>query len=106
VLDGIRKSRTGVLTMENHTIVGGLGSIIAEKMAETGVAKKLVRIGLQDTFSHGASKEYLMKEHKMDALSLIKAVETMVGRKFDITEEELSATYVTAVHSAAKPEAL
>ena len=106
VLDGIVKSRTGVITMENHTIVGGLGSIIAEKMAETGVAKKLVRIGLQDTFSHGASKEYLMKEHKMDALSLIKAVETMVGRKFDITEEELSATYVTAVHSAAKPEAL
>ena len=67
--------------MENHTIVGGLGTIIAEKMAEAGIAKKLVRIGLRDTFSHGASKQYLLKEHKMDALSLIKEVEMMVGQQ-------------------------
>ena len=42
VLDAINNSRSGVITMENHTIVGGLGSIIAEKMAEAGIAKKLV----------------------------------------------------------------
>ncbi|MCK9419766.1 MAG: transketolase [Nitrospirae bacterium] len=106
VLDAIARSLSGVITMENHTIVGGLGSIIAEKMAESGIAKKLVRIGLQDTFSHGASKQYLLKEHKMDALSLVEAVETMVGRKFNITEDELSATHVAPVHSAAKAEAL
>ena len=92
--------------MENHTIVGGLGSIVAEKMAESGMAKKLVRIGLRDTFSHGASKQYLLKEHKMDALSLIKEVETMVGRKFNISEEELARTHIAAVHSTAKAEAL
>jgi transketolase len=106
VLDALGKSRYGVITMENHTIVGGLGSIIAEKMAEAGIAKKLIRIGLRDTFSHGASKQYLLKEHKMDALSLIKEVEMMVGRKFHVTEDELSATHITAVHSAAKAEAL
>ncbi len=100
------KSRSGVITMENHTIVGGLGSIIAEKMAEAGIAKKLVRIGLQDTFSHGASKQYLLKEHKMDALSLIKEVERMVKKKFNISEDELSKTHITAVHSNAKAEAL
>ena len=92
--------------MENHTIIGGLGSIVAEKMAESGIAKKLVRIGLRDTFSHGASKQYLLKEHKMDALSLIKEVEAMVGRKFNISEDELAGTHVAAVHSKAKAEAL
>ena len=106
VLDAISRSRSGVITMENHTTIGGLGSIIAEKMAETGILRKLVRIGLRDTFSHGASKQYLMKEHKMDTLSLIKDVEMMVGRKFNITEDELSATHIAAVHSAAKAEAL
>jgi transketolase len=106
VLDAISRSRFGVITMENHTIIGGLGSIIAEKMAETGMSKKLVRIGLKDTFSHGASKEYLLKEHKMDALSLINVVETMVGRKFNVTEDELARTHVAAVHSKAKAEAL
>jgi len=106
VLDAISKSRFGVITMENHTIVGGLGSIIAEKMAEAGIAGKLVRIGLRDTFSHGASKQYLLKEHKMDALSLISEVEMMVGQQFKISEDELAGTHITAVHSAAKAEAL
>jgi len=106
VLEAIAKSRFGVITMENHTIIGGLGTIIAEKMAEAGMAKKLARIGLRDTFSHGASKPYLLKEHKMDALSLISEVERMVDQKFNIAEDELAATHITAVHSAAKAEAL
>ncbi len=106
VLEAITKSRYGVITMENHTIVGGLGSIIAEKMAEAGMDKKLARIGLRDTFSHGASKQYLLKEHKMDALSLIKEVEAMSRQQFDVSEDELARTHITAVHSAAKAEAL
>jgi len=106
VLDAIARSRFGVITTENHTIIGGLGSIIAEMMAEAGIAKRLVRIGLRDTFSHGASKQYLLQEHKMDALSLIAEVERMVNQQFNISEEELAQTHVTAVHSAAKAEAL
>jgi len=106
VLAAIAKSRFGVITMENHTIIGGLGSIIAEQMAEAGMAKKLVRIGLKDTFSHGASKQYLLKEHGMDALSLVSAVETMTGQKFAISEEELAKAHIIAVHSMAKAEAL
>jgi transketolase len=106
VLDAIAKSRSGVIAMENHTIIGGLGSIVAEKMAESGISKKLVRIGIKDTFSHGASKQYLLKEHKMDALSLINEVEVMIGRKFNISEDELSTTHIAPMHSAAKAEAL
>jgi transketolase len=106
VLDAIKASKHGVITMENHTIIGGLGSIIAETMAEAGIARKLVRIGLRDTFSHGASKQYLLKEHKMDAMSLIKEVGTMVGQRFNISEDELAKTHVSAMHSIAKAEAL
>jgi transketolase len=106
VLDAIARSRSGVITMENHTIIGGLGSIIAEQMAEAGMAKKLVRIGLRDTFSHGASKQYLLKEHGMDALSLVSAVEAMTGQKFNVTEDELAKAHIAAVHSTAKAEAL
>jgi transketolase len=92
--------------MENHTVIGGLGSIIAEQMAGAGIAKKLVRIGLQDTFSHGASKQYLLKEHKMDALALVGQVEKMTGQHFAISEDELAQAHIAAVHSLAKAEAL
>jgi transketolase len=106
VIDAIARSRFGVITMENHTVIGGLGTIIAEKMAGRGMAKKLVRVGLRDTFSHGASKQYLLKEHGMDALSLISEVEKLADRQFNISEDELAAVHVTAVHSQAKAEAL
>jgi transketolase len=106
VMDAIARSRSGVITMENHTIVGGLGSIVAEKMAEAGMAQKLVRIGLPDTFSHGASKQYLLKEHGMDAMSLVRAIEKMTGKGFGISEDDLAKAHIAAVHSTAKAEAL
>jgi transketolase len=106
VMDAIAGSKYGVITMENHTIVGGLGSIIAEKMAEAGMNKKLVRIGLRDTYAHGASKNYLLKKYNMDAMALIREVEALVGKQFNISEEELRQSFVAAVHSKAKAEAL
>jgi transketolase len=106
VMDAIARSKYGVITMENHTIVGGLGSIIAEQMAERGMDRKLVRIGLRDIYAHGASKNYLMKKYRMDAMALISEVEGLVGKKFGISEEELKETFIAAVHSTAKAEAL
>ena len=106
VLEAIAKSRYGVITMENHTIIGGLGTIIAEKMAEAGIAKRLVRIGLRDIFAHGASKQYLLKEYGMDALALIKEAEALTGQQFNISEDELSRTHIAPIHSKAKAEAL
>jgi transketolase len=106
VLDAVAKSRYGVITMENHTIIGGLGTIVAEQMAEAGMDKKLVRIGLRDTFSHGASKQYLLKEHNMDAPALIAQMEAMVNQRFNISEDELAKIHTSVVHSTAKAEAL
>jgi transketolase len=106
VMEAIDRSRHGVITMENHTIVGGLGSIIAEQMAERGMAKRLVRIGLRDVYAHGASKQYLMKKYRMDAMALIGEVQTLIGKPFGVTESELKETYIAPVHSAAKAEAL
>lgn len=106
ILEAIAKSKYGVITMENHSIIGGLGTIIAEKMAEEGIGKKLTRIGLRDTFVHGASKQYLMKEYGIDAIALIHEVERILNTKFDIKESELKEAFVAAVHSKAKAEAL
>jgi len=106
VMKSIAGSTYGVITMENHTIVGGLGSIIAEQMAERGMDKKLVRIGLRDVYAHGASKNYLMKKYRMDAMALIAETEALVGKKFNISEDELKEVFIAAVHSTAKAEAL
>ncbi|MFP4321549.1 MAG: transketolase family protein [Anaerolineales bacterium] len=106
ILDAIHKAQHGVITMENHTVIGGLGSAVAELMAENGVGKRLVRIGLQDTYAHGASRPYLMKEYGLDAISLVGAIENLMDRDFGITENDLNAVRLEATLSDAKADAL
>jgi len=106
VLEAIAQSRYGVITMENHSVIGGLGTIIAEQMAEAGLGKKLVRIGLGDTYAHGASRPFLMKEYGLDAMALIAQVEKITKHHFSISESELAQIYLEPVHSDAKAEAL
>lgn len=106
VLEALAQPRYGVITMENHSIIGGLGTAVAEVMAENGIAHKLVRIGLKDTYAHGASRDYLMREYGLDALALVRQVETLLNTSLDIDEQDLAAVRLIAVHSSAKAEAL
>ncbi|MBM4423762.1 MAG: transketolase [Chloroflexi bacterium] len=106
VMDAASRARYGVITMENHTIVGGLGTAVAERMAEAGVGKRLVRMGLNDTFIHGASRPYLMREYDLDALALVRQIEKLTGASLNITEDDLAAVRLDAAHSEAKAEAL
>jgi transketolase len=98
--------RGGIITLENHLITGGLGSIVAEILAEEGLNKRLIRLGLNDTFAHGASRPYLMKKYGLDALRLVRAVEELLGHRTGLQESDLHAVRLDAVHSAAKAEAL
>lgn len=106
VAEAVGKARKGVITMENHTILGGLGTATAELMATLGVGRPLVRIGIRDEFLHGASRPYLMKEYGLDAPALVSAVEGLLGEDLGIDESDLAAVRLENVHSAAKAEAL
>ena len=99
-------ARLGVVTMENHTTQGGLGTIVAERLAEAGIGRRLVRLGIQDRFAHGASPRYLMAELGIDATALAGAVERLVGRPLAVRADELLPAREAAVHSVAKAEAL
>lgn len=60
-----RASRT-VVVLEEHSVLGGLGSAIAEIASEFAPVRVL-RIGVNDRFSHYCgSYEYLLKEHGLD----------------------------------------
>jgi len=106
VTEAIASAKHGVITMENHSVIGGLGTCVAEVMAAGGMGKKLVKIGLQDTYVHGASRAYLMKEYNLDAMALIAAVERMLDTRFGLTGDEIAASPAVPRHSDARPEAL
>ena len=106
VVTALKSAQRGVITMENHSIVGGLGSAVAEVMAENGIGVPLQRIGLKDTYAHGASQKFLMSEYELDAAALIKRVEVAIGKSLNIEEADLQEQRSVSVHSSAKVEAL
>ncbi|MGH8257852.1 MAG: transketolase family protein [Steroidobacteraceae bacterium] len=72
ILGAIARSRA-VVTAENHTIIGGLGSAVAEAMAEHGVAVPLRRLGIADVFAESGSREYLFSRYGLDTQSIVCA---------------------------------
>ncbi len=106
VTESIARSERGVITMENHSVIGGLGSAVAEVIAENGFGSSLRKIGLYDTFAHGGSRPYLMKQYGLDATALVREVEQAIGEPLGISEDDLAAVRLDDVHSLAKAEAL
>ncbi|WP_167133135.1 transketolase family protein [Paramicrobacterium chengjingii] len=87
IADSIRAAKKAVFTVENHTIIGGLGSEVAETMAEIGAGVPLMRIGIDDTFAHGASARYLMDEHGLTARRIVEKVADYLGIHVQIPDE-------------------
>jgi transketolase len=106
LLDHVAAVRHGVVTLENHVTEGGIGSLVAETMADAGVGKRLIRLGLRDTYAHGGSRPYLMRHYGLDALALVRGIERLMGQEFGITEDDLAAARIDEVHSLVKAEAL
>ena len=62
-----------VVTAENHSIVGGLGSAVAEVIAESGLRVGFDRVGVRDRFAEGGSTPYLLAKYGLDADAIVAA---------------------------------
>ena len=87
LLAAISKARFGVVTAENHLRGGALGSAVAELVAERGLGKRLVRVGIDDTFAMGGGQEYLFRRFGISGQDIAEALDVIVpgadlGRTF------------------------
>lgn len=62
-----------VVTAENHTIIGGLGSAVAEAIAEAGATAPVRRVGIADQFAESGSREYLFERYGLSTQDIIRA---------------------------------
>ncbi len=69
-----------VVTVEEHNVFGGLGSIVSEVIAEHCLCVSLVRIGLNDEFAvgYGSSQEAIRKENQLDAVSISRKIKKVI----------------------------
>ncbi|MDR2091640.1 MAG: transketolase family protein [Clostridiales bacterium] len=85
VLKAVAETRK-IVTVEDHTVIGGLGSAVAEVIVEGGKACMLRKLGLQDKFSAIGLHEDLMAMHEIDAQGIVKNVLEVM--KLDIEKDE------------------
>jgi transketolase len=70
-----------VVTAENHSVTGGLGSAVAETIAEAGLGRPLRRIGLRDTFAEGSrDASYLFEKYGLSTGALIETIWSALDR--------------------------
>lgn len=55
-----------ILTIEEHNIIGGLGSAVAEVLAEENIATKFKRLGIPDQYTLAGPYEDLQRYYKLD----------------------------------------
>lgn len=66
------KKYKNIITLEEHSIHGGLGSMIADIIAEENISSRLVKFGIKDYFTKGAgSYDYAIKFHQLDRESIL-----------------------------------
>ncbi len=68
-----------IFTAEDHNIIGGLGSAVAEVLSENFPAK-IIRIGLPDVFGESGTPEALYKKYGFDSESLALTIENHFKR--------------------------
>ena len=68
-----------IVTVEDHNIIGGLGSAVAEAAAETG-AGRVVRHGLRDVFGESGISADLYRKYKLDAPGIASVVKEALKR--------------------------
>jgi transketolase len=74
-------AKTGaIVTAENHNIIGGLGSAVAEVLVEN-CPVPMKRIGSRDHFGEVGDQKYLMNKFGMTSKYIVRAAEEVLARK-------------------------
>lgn len=68
-------SHNNIVTVENHQIVTGLGSLVSEIVCDRGGGPKITRIGVPNQWAPGGTLPYIREQLGLDALTLAKRIE-------------------------------
>ncbi|ACL60498.1 transketolase family protein [Methylobacterium nodulans] len=69
-----------LMTAEEHNVLGGLGSAVAEVLADEGCGVKLLRHGIYDEYSLIAPPTHLYAHYKLDAAGIEEIARTALAK--------------------------
>lgn len=68
------KGKSKIVTIENHSIYGGLGSAVSEVIAENGIYVPVKRIGVKEKFGQVGTAEFLQEEFGLTAKQIKETI--------------------------------
>lgn len=86
VLKAVADTRR-IITVEDHTVVGGLGSAVAEVMVESGKGCAFKQLGLKDEYAPIGLHEDIMSILGIDSNGIIEAVHEVMGKDFELDDD-------------------
>ncbi|WP_022761378.1 transketolase family protein [Butyrivibrio sp. AD3002] len=75
---GLQKRTGAILTIEEHSIVGGLGGAVAEACSELCDRIPIFKMGFDDEYPHGASHEALLKDYGLNEDGIYSRIDHIV----------------------------
>ena len=68
-----------ILTCEEHSVIGGLGQIVASVTSET-VPTKVVKLGIDDVFGESATPNELLEKHGLTSDNIVKIIKDNLNK--------------------------
>ena len=68
------KGKSKIVTIDNHSIYGGLGSAVSEVIAENGISVPVKRIGVKEKFGQVGTAEFLQEEFGLTAKQIKETI--------------------------------
>ncbi len=87
----------GIVTVEDHTTEGGLGSIVCEVVAEQGLTVPVYRHGIYDTFTESGSPAALESKYKLDTAGICNVIERFYAQIPGMKSEKATAKKLTGM---------
>lgn len=70
-----------VITIEEHSRIGGLGSAVLETLSDAGLARPVLRLGFEDRFVEGyGSQAHLLQKAGLDCFSIVAQTRAFIAR--------------------------
>ena len=83
-----------IVTIEDHVLKGGYGSIIRDHLADQQINTPVIRIGWPDEFiEHASSVDYLRKKHGLTGETTAEKIKQVIGQT---NKESLSISHANS----------
>ena len=74
------KETNAIITVEEHSIIGGLGAAVAEILAEEGISIPFKRMGIKDVFCESGEPKKLLEKYELNDKHIVKNVKKLLKK--------------------------